>query len=208
MINLFDNLYEVQNVRKKCYFCNGDMDFALCNFMGIKTSKLSKQVYLQIKLKNNIFEFPFEYSDEFTNIKSKISINSITNLCSIEMLSGNNQIYDNLTLLSNFDKANFRLEIWCSNKKCIKKYNYGLFTDSIMMDDTEDPNIFKISKTSISIEGFYLNNFWIQNDWNKDKLYIYSSNHNVEPITSKKINLENFHIEKLKNRIKTIVNFY
>ncbi len=77
-----------------------------------------------------------------------------------------------------------------------------------MMDDTEDPNIFKISKTSISIEGFYLNNFWIQNDWNKDKLYIYSSNHNVEPITSKKINLENFHIEKLKNRIKTIVNFY
>ena len=193
----FDSISEFIKCKDKCIFCNEKLSACLTNFSGIRKNGLP---VLNIQIKNKIIKFNFNQTTALYDIKANCVINTENNEISFTTIDSFNDYVNRTTELA-FESIYPHIELYCPNKKC--KYGYYLSSApfSILYPKTLYP-------TRIYMEVFQTDYNFIENDWTREELCIYSlDNEYAIPIKSSMIDFNLSKPEQILNRVSMLINF-
>ncbi len=195
---MFDKIYDFILFKNKCPLCSGllrpEMRSAVMYSYFYKSSIQNINSDISSRLTGDDFVFKIKYTSANVSIAEKCSLNINTNTLSIDSNADKGNVRDI------FNSFIVRFELHCTNKEC--KHNYYTFTNPVILSEQ-----MKIENISTASEGFNLPKLWIQNDFSKDRTYIWSKQSENSPIIMPLIKIDPTNKDKMFNKIHTMVNF-
>jgi hypothetical protein len=199
MQRICTSIDEFSKIRENCVFCHTKLKPTITNFIIGSTIPV-----IRAKLKNDEWMFVMLCTNESFSITVNVSINSHTNELQFLINAPDTEDYEKAKGVLNDYMPHMKLA--CPNKKC--KMKYSIQSDVFRLDPTPDPSTYKIRPIILYMESFYLDRLWIQNEWLKNRMFIYSqTNINADSIKADLLNLEDMGQDKIVNRIRTLVTF-
>ena len=188
-------------IRDKCPFCQHDITVRLRNFVsGPGNGKLST---INSRLVSDHFVFDFQYVSYSTTIKSKGTINALTNYVSFDLDYDVCTEFDADKVIESFDSICPHVELSCENKACKMEY---YLASSIFRFEKLSGFTALVKPMSLEFESCNVGKLWIQNDPSRQITKIYTRG-NEQPMQTQYLDFDLFGKDKLINRIKTLVVF-
>lgn len=199
MINAeFYSIYDFVNHKRNCHFCNKKLNPKLSNFA---------LHYFPANFSSKIIDDKLIFKFKYTSYSIDINVSGYLDIYSNDIKIDKNELnsnYVDIVDLLLITKPNITL--YCSNRKC--KSNYAVISNFLSVNDFTD--IAKIKPFSVYLEQCSVNNYIVQSDliFNCTRIIPKRNLKSDTIIDSNYINIGNFTLDKLNNRISTITTFH
>jgi hypothetical protein len=205
---LFNHIQDFCTIKDCCLFCGHKLKLQLSNFMGHSGGVPS----LSIPCVDDTFEVSINYSGKQINLEADGFLGVKTNKIFFKIRDKTTFFYNDPhgKSASNFEKLCLHMALKCNNEACTN--NYFLCSSLLKclprgfeQSFVKQPS-FEIAPFQLYMESFTVGDVWIQNLWSENITCLYSvENYDHEPIEIKLIDWSKMSIEKIKNKIKTLV---
>jgi hypothetical protein len=192
-------------IKDRCIFCNKKLIACLTGFSGVKKDG---SPILNVQIKDKIIKFKLSQTTASYDVKVNCSINTEDNEISFSSVRNpETTAMDQLFAEQAFDSFLPHIELYCPNKKC--KYEYYLSSMPFAFSkDLQKIYPRRLFPLKMGMEAFHTKTLFIENDWTREELYIYSlDNENAKPIKSHMIDFTLSKPEQILNRVSMLVNF-
>jgi hypothetical protein len=196
----YPNIAEFSKCKETCFFCDTKLKCRLTNFIGLSNDL----PIINAHAKCELISFDINHVTPHWQVKADATIDIRTNALTFVLAKGDTPSIDSATVRSTFSEMLPHIQLYCSTRKC--RYQYTVASDIIHYDQIDTGWIIK--PLDLYYESFVVDNLWVQNDYTKHKMNIYSRIRvDAEPITSKLLDLQAMGKHRVLNRVKTLVVF-
>lgn len=208
-VKLYDNIKSFAETRHTCPFCQTKLAVTMTNF----TESNSGEVIMSW-MKNEIFEFDIRNSrSSDLEIKAHVTVSAQHNTVSFKLDNNiDNELLDteliyNQLVRTLFDDLKMHIELVCVNSDCDTGYylaSLPIYTKAL----SGKSGVFQFFNPEIYMEAFSFKKFWIQNDWDENKLRVFNKEKSESiPLVFDIIEFDSMPKDKLIYRLTTMVNF-
>ena len=206
---LYENIKSFTEIRRTCPFCQRELVITMTNF----TEARSGDVIMSF-MKDGLFEFKIRNApSNDLEIKAHVIVNTQYNTVSFKIDGSiDNELLDteliyNQLVRTFFDDLKMHVEVVCNNSDCDTGYYFAslpLYTKAL----SGKGGVFQFFNPELYMEAFSFKKFWVQNDWDENKLRVFNKEKSDSiPIEFNIIEFDSLPKEKLIHRITTMVNF-
>jgi hypothetical protein len=192
----FRFIEEFASIRDNCLFCNTKLEFVFTNTFGISKPSIP---LIKAKRKDNEFVFDLKYTSAFSNINTKVTVNTQTNKIHFNPAAQG--------AVAALESLSPHVELQCPNRKC--KMNYYLSSGNFTVGVNYNDLGYEINPFRLEWECFNVSKFWVKNDYPHKTTDIFSTvdDYNHKPIIMPMLDFQVIDSDKIENKILTIVNF-
>jgi hypothetical protein len=197
----YPNVVEFSKCKQACFFCDSKLKCRLTNFIGLSNDL----PIINAHPDGDVISFDINHITPSYQIKADVTLDIKTNILTF-MLKSESETpgLDAAVVRSAFSEMRPHIQLYCSSRKC--RYQYTVASDIIRYMVAKSGWV--IAPLDLYYESFVTGNLWVQNDYTKQKVNIYSRFRvDAEPITNKLMDFQAMGKEKVLNRIKTLVVF-